>query len=57
MDAPHQGGHTDLNEQDDLQEFIDDCAQEDPRFPDLVKAALQERHMLCVHDEDPNNRK
>ncbi|HUY78499.1 MAG TPA: hypothetical protein VMV29_17135 [Ktedonobacterales bacterium] len=46
--------HVDVNEVDDLTDFIAECAQDDPDFPALVEAALQRRLAMRARGEDPN---
>jgi hypothetical protein len=42
-------------EKDDLEEFIAECAKEDPNFPAMVEAALQRRQAARARGEDPND--
>lgn len=42
-------------DKDDLEDFIAECAKEDPNFPAMVEAALQRRQAMRARGEDPND--
>jgi len=43
------------DEQDDLDDYIAECAKNDPEIPALIEAALQRRREMRARGEDPND--